>query len=54
MEAYKPVPAKVHEARVQERRQEREMEAHRLDKLKLGLQQKLQASGIKPGTIQAA
>jgi hypothetical protein len=54
MEAYQPLHTKLHEARIQDRRNERELETQRLDKLKLGLRLKLQASGIKPEAIQAA
>jgi hypothetical protein len=53
MESQKPL-LKQHEARLLERRQEREMETQRLNKLKAGLQEKLQARGIKSEEFQAA
>jgi hypothetical protein len=43
MEVYKPLLSKQHEARNQERRQERDIEDERLHKLKMGLLQKMQA-----------
>lgn len=54
MEARKPFPAKVHEAKLQQLRQERTSEAQRLDKLKAGLMLKIQAGQPKPTTSQVA
>jgi hypothetical protein len=50
----KTLLTKQHEARLLARRQEREMETQRLDKLKAGLQAKLQAQGINTEEFQAA
>ncbi len=55
MEAYKPLLTKQHEARNQERRQERDIEDERLHKLKMGLLQKMQAiSPNQPRPTNAA
>jgi|RhiMethySRZTD1v2_1073278.scaffolds.fasta_scaffold2463728_1 hypothetical protein len=50
----KTLLTKQHEAMLLSRRQEREMETQRLNKLKAGLQEKLQAKGIKVEEFQAA
>jgi hypothetical protein len=52
--AQKTLLTKQHEAMLLSRRQEREMETQRLNKLKAGLQEKLQAKGIKVEEFQAA
>jgi hypothetical protein len=58
MEAHVPTQkallTKQHEATLLSLRQEREMETQRLNKLKAGLQEKLQAKGIKVEEFQAA
>ena len=45
---------KRHEVKLQEKRQEQIMETQRLNKLKLGLQVKLQADAGKNGAPRAA
>ena len=50
----KTLLTKQHEAMLLSRRQEREMETQRLNKLKAGLREKLEAKGIKPEEFQAA
>jgi len=50
----KTLLTKQHEAMLLSRRQAREMETQRLNKLKAGLQEKLQAKGIKVEEFQAA
>jgi hypothetical protein len=53
MTTYKTISPKQHELKLQEKRLERTMEDQRLDKLKIGLLQKIEASH-KSGNIQAA
>jgi hypothetical protein len=54
VQTQKTLMTKQHEAMLMSRRQEREMETQRLNKLKAGLQEKLQAKGIKIEEFQAA
>jgi hypothetical protein len=51
---YESMTQKRHEAKLLERRQERAMEAQRLNKLKVGLQVKLGAEKARRGEVRAA
>ena len=48
MEVYKPLLTKQHEAKNQERRLERDSENDRLQRLKIGILRKMQATSTNP------
>ena len=54
MTTHKTISPKQHELVLQQKRLERTMEDQRLDKLKIGLMRKIEASQIKSGNIHAA
>jgi hypothetical protein len=47
----KPLTPKQHELILQQKRQERAFEDQRLDRLKVGLMQKMEAAQLKPSTV---
>ncbi len=54
MTTLKTISPKQHEALIQQKRQEREIEDRRLDRLKIGLMQKIEAGQMKSANIRVA
>jgi len=54
MTTHKTISPKQHESLLQQKRLERTMEDQRLDKLKIGLMRKIEASQVKSGNVHAA
>jgi hypothetical protein len=54
MTTLKTISPKQHESLLQQKRQERAMEDRRLDKLKIGLMQKIEAIQHKSANIRVA
>lgn len=54
MMTLKTISPKQHELLLQQKRQERAMEDQHLDKLKVGLMQKIEASQLKTAGIRVA